>query len=142
MPNRMGASWTNGGLSTTATRMVMARCVKVPGASCLPRQLVVTCGVQGALHALRIHWCRLFMYSLCGSLSGRLLGLLAWPPGLASWLGLLAWCCMVDLVQVDEHQTGLVLIKPDNMERPSSLPGHIIDMITTTGLHCRGAKVM
>ena len=27
------------------------------------------------------------------------------------------------------------------MERPSSLPGHIIDMITTTGLHCRGAKV-
>ena len=42
---------------------------------------------------------------------------------------------------VSEHETGLVMIKPDNLERPSSLPGHIIDMITTTGLHLKGCKV-
>jgi nucleoside diphosphate kinase len=39
------------------------------------------------------------------------------------------------------HETGLLMIKPDNLERPSSLPGHIIDMITTTGLHLKGCKV-
>ena len=43
--------------------------------------------------------------------------------------------------QIDDHETGLLMIKPDNLERPSSLPGHIIDMISTTGLHCRGCKV-
>ena len=39
------------------------------------------------------------------------------------------------------HETALLMIKPDNLERPSSLPGHIIDMITTTGLHLKGCKV-
>jgi nucleoside diphosphate kinase len=38
-------------------------------------------------------------------------------------------------------ETGLVMIKPDNFERPSSLPGHIIDMFGTTGLELVGAKV-
>ena len=33
---------------------------------------------------------------------------------------------------VTPHQTALLMIKPDNLERPSSLPGHIIDMISTT----------
>lgn len=38
-------------------------------------------------------------------------------------------------------QTGLVMIKPDNLERPSSLPGHIIDLFGTTGLQLIGARV-
>jgi len=38
-------------------------------------------------------------------------------------------------------ETGLVMIKPDNFERPSSLPGHIIDMFGTTGLQLIGARV-
>merc|ERR1712166_34926 len=43
---------------------------------------------------------------------------------------------------VDPHQLGMIMIKPDNMTKSSSLPGHIIDLISTTGLHCRGCKVV
>eukprot|EP00656_Telonema_subtile_P050888 TRINITY_DN6708_c0_g1_i2.p1 TRINITY_DN6708_c0_g1~~TRINITY_DN6708_c0_g1_i2.p1 ORF type:complete len:254 (+),score=65.76 TRINITY_DN6708_c0_g1_i2:119-880(+) len=40
------------------------------------------------------------------------------------------------------HETGMIMIKPDNMEKSSSLPGHIIDLISTTGLHCQGCRVV
>lgn len=38
-------------------------------------------------------------------------------------------------------ETGLVLIKPDNLQRASSLPGHIIDLFGTLGLHIVGVKL-
>jgi len=41
----------------------------------------------------------------------------------------------------DTSQTCLVMIKPDNLERPSSLPGHIIDLFGTTGLVIVGTRV-
>ena len=37
--------------------------------------------------------------------------------------------------------TGLVMVKPDNFKRPSALPGHILDLFGTTGLHMVGTKV-
>jgi len=46
--------------------------------------------------------------------------------------------------QLDIHknyQTGMVMIKPDMLERPSSLPGHIMDLFGSTGLHLVGARV-
>jgi nucleoside diphosphate kinase len=39
-------------------------------------------------------------------------------------------------------ETGLVMIKPDNLSRPSALPGHIIDILGTTGLTIVGTKVL
>ncbi len=39
-------------------------------------------------------------------------------------------------------ETTLVMIKPDNLERPSSLPGHIIDLFGTTGLFIVGARLV
>ena len=38
-------------------------------------------------------------------------------------------------------ETGLVLIKPDNLQRASSLPGHIIDLFGTLGLQIVGVKL-
>ena len=43
---------------------------------------------------------------------------------------------------VDDHEMGMIMIKPDNFRHASSLPGHIIDLISTTGLHCRGCRVV
>jgi len=43
---------------------------------------------------------------------------------------------------VDPHELGMIMLKPDNFEHASSLPGHIIDLISTTGLHCRGCRVV
>ncbi len=38
-------------------------------------------------------------------------------------------------------ETSLVMIKPDNLARPSTLPGNIIDMFGTTGLYIVGARL-
>lgn len=43
---------------------------------------------------------------------------------------------------VEEHGMGMIMIKPDNFRHASSLPGHIVDLISTTGLHCRGCRVV
>eukprot|EP00997_Jenningsia_sp_PLL12_P007123 NODE_372_length_1833_cov_86.394058_g314_i0.p2 GENE.NODE_372_length_1833_cov_86.394058_g314_i0~~NODE_372_length_1833_cov_86.394058_g314_i0.p2 ORF type:complete len:287 (-),score=76.09 NODE_372_length_1833_cov_86.394058_g314_i0:85-945(-) len=39
------------------------------------------------------------------------------------------------------NETGLVIIKPDSLERPSSRPGHIMDRISSTGLNLVGARL-
>lgn len=39
-------------------------------------------------------------------------------------------------------ETALVMIKPDNLARASSLPGHIIDLFGTTGMHIVGSRVL
>jgi nucleoside diphosphate kinase len=38
-------------------------------------------------------------------------------------------------------ETSLVMVKPDNLARPSTLPGNIIDMFGTTGLYIVGARL-
>jgi len=46
--------------------------------------------------------------------------------------------------RLDIHKnygTGMVIIKPDALERPSSLPGHIMDLFGSTGLHLVGCRV-
>lgn len=46
--------------------------------------------------------------------------------------------------RLDVHkrfETGMVMIKPDMLERPSSLPGHIMDLFGSTGLHLVGCRV-
>jgi nucleoside diphosphate kinase len=48
---------------------------------------------------------------------------------------------MKPIKQNPKSETGLVMIKPDNLERPSALPGHIIDLFGTTGLHLVGTSV-
>lgn len=39
------------------------------------------------------------------------------------------------------YETGMVMIKPDMMQRASSLPGHIMDLFGSTGLHLVGCRV-
>lgn len=47
-----------------------------------------------------------------------------------------------DRLGVHRHyETGMVMIKPDMLERPSSLPGHIMDLFGSTGLHLVGCRV-
>jgi len=43
---------------------------------------------------------------------------------------------------LDKHETSLVMIKPDSLERPSSLPGHIMDLLGTTGLTVVGTRLI
>lgn len=39
------------------------------------------------------------------------------------------------------YESGMVMIKPDMLEKPSSLPGNIMDMLGSTGLHLVGCRV-
>lgn len=41
-----------------------------------------------------------------------------------------------------KHETTLVMIKPDNLDHPSPLPGNIIDLFGTTGLFLVGARLV
>jgi len=48
--------------------------------------------------------------------------------------------CFISIVYV-LYRAGMVIIKPDALERPSSLPGHIMDLFGSTGLHLVGCRV-
>lgn len=47
------------------------------------------------------------------------------------------------LISPDQwNEVGMVMIKPDMLERPSSKPGHIMDLFSSTGLRLVGSRML